>query len=221
VRYLGAVLPFLISLIAVPADQTSVSWQETADGTVRQCSLVVEKHNPSTSKSALTMRFAVRDRDGTWTTERTDTASDEMWSEVRLAIPVRIAGSAEPQVLVKRFRPNWQDFELYSPTDDGIVRAFSFSCRDDGAVKWVTKNGALSRLVTFDRYAHPKRGRELHGDRRWQLRQEWAFDPRTDRWVVKASRWMVYRFGDGFGNPPMNSPADCRFQLRAKPAKAR
>ncbi|CAN5632848.1 hypothetical protein BH11ARM2_BH11ARM2_06150 [soil metagenome] len=86
-------------------------------------------------------------------TEFAKTYADSKFAEFRLALPIRVESEEEPQVLTKLYRSNWLDISLISLRADGAATTFSFSCRDEKAIRWNVVKGRLASIVTYDRYA--------------------------------------------------------------------
>jgi len=149
------------------------------------------------------------------TSSRVDVVNDGSWAEIKLALPVRVERSDDPQLLVKLYRSNWLDYELYTVSDGSCERAFVFSCRDETTIRWVTRAGKLQRIITYDRFEPvPER---LQKRRRigwpWEQVTEWHYEPNLARWTADKSWWVRHRFDESEANAVIRAPADCRFRF--------
>ena len=149
------------------------------------------------------------------TSSRVDVVNDGSWAEIKLALPVRVERSDDPQLLVKLYRSNWLDYELYTVSDGSCERAFVFSCRDESSVRWVTRKGKLRHIITYDRYEpvpqRPKQRRRIGWP--WQQVTEWHYEPDLARWTADKSWWVRHRFDESEANAVIRAPADCRFRF--------
>ncbi len=205
---LGSIQPAVQSDLGQPH---IINWKEHGDN----CSLqyiLLNKNN----RCSLNFKFHRQSQDDTWTSERTDTYNNMSWAEIKLAVLIRLKGSPGPQLLVKLYRPNWLDYELYTTNFNGVEKGFSFSCRDEGAIKWIASNGELRRFITYDRFAPPPASlmKRLPIGTRLQLQEEWLYDTDLDRWVATKRQWVKYPFGKPFAIPAIMKPTDCDFRYK-------
>lgn len=188
-----------------------VRWTEGDD----RCSLTYSvQSRKEGARCSLNLRFRRDSGSGTWTSERTDAHTNDLWAEIKLAVPIRVRGSRAPQLLVKLYRPNWLDYEIYTAYNDGVEKRLHFSCRDENAIEWVASKGQLTGFITFDRYGAPPASLSegLPSGTRLQLREEWRYDGYWDRWMVVKKKWEKYEVGDHFGNRGISKPSDCTFR---------
>lgn len=139
----------------------------------------------------------------------------QKYSDWSLAVPIAVAGRKPPQILAKLDRPNWLDFVIYSFEGETIVRAFSFSCRDQKAIRWNVAHGKLVSFETFDRFDPPPERLEstLKRGFRWQRRATYRFDAATGRWRHGKQTWDRYTFGVSPPGQVILSAKDCRFRF--------
>jgi hypothetical protein len=142
------------------------------------------------------------------------------YAEWKLALPIAVTGASRPQVLAELYRPNWLDFKIFDiagDVEDGnIVQIFTFSCRDDQAIRWHTERGRLASFDTIDRYAHPSASleRKVRRGTRWELVPTYRFVSRKNDWVAVRKAWRKYRFGVAAEGQAIAGPGDCRFLFR-------
>ncbi len=168
------------------------------------------------TRCSLHMQFRRRTNTGVWDSARTDTFANEKWAAVKLALPIKVTAQVGPQLLIKLYRPDWLDYELYAIANDGVERAFTYSCRDEKTIRWIVSDGRLKGIVTFDRFAVPPPVLERHMrvGTRLQLREVWRYDGDLGRWLVRKRQWTTYKFGASPPNPVLRRPADCTFRYR-------
>ena len=122
------------------------------------------------------------------------TLSGVRW-DVVYALPIRVMGQSEPEVLTRVQRPNWLDYTLYNIREEGLSRGFSVSVRDPRAIRWDYRKGALRSFTVFDRW-HPTSQKMLDHEprgKRWQYVTRWRFV--SGRWAHGSGRWSTYAFG--------------------------
>lgn len=124
---------------------------------------------------------------------RAEEDSPGKFDSVDYLIPIRLAGCPYPGVLAFRRRKNWADYEIYVTERDSVTRAFSFSCRDEDAIRWTAVHGTLTGFRTFDRYeAVPERlMRKEHGGR-WVWVSTYRWNPKRETFDVTKQSWRRF-----------------------------
>jgi hypothetical protein len=196
---------------------SSVSWHEPFGFDTVERTLQIDRINAANSA---VLRLTVRSKysDGTEQTRFEDTLEGPFRSW-ELALPIAVSGSASPQIVATLRRPNWLDIVIFSLDGDGTHRAFSFSCRDYGAVKWNVSKGRLLTLETFDRYETVPAKLESTEPKgmRWQLHDKLKFEPSSSRWREVQRKWELFKFGEPAPGRPIMKSSDCDFLFRSMP----
>lgn len=196
-----------------------VQWSEPSDswGESARCSLEFSARN-GPDQCRYSIRYAGRYGLGNGALEsiaaqRESAITHDPSAAVELMIPIRVANSVRPEILVSRSRSDWGDYRLYGVRDDTVMELWGIVHRDPACVRWVASRGALDHFVVYDRWrpepAWPRPTRRP-GDR-WQLRQVYRFNAKAGAWQIATQNWEEYEFGKPLDNPVLDSPADCTF----------
>lgn len=146
-----------------------------------------------------------------------DTVSDTDGATVDYILPIRMSGVSYPGIAVRIRRPNWFDFHLWVATPDHIDEVFSFSCRDDKAVRWSAIRGKLVKIVSIDRYARvPERlkGKQT-GKYRWVESRTLAWNPKVLRFVERSDSWQLMAFDKPLSPQGESLPGNFTFLWKA------
>lgn len=192
-------------------DVRTVEWK----GKEFTSKLTIERGGPPEA-GYLAISFVTKTDSNSWTSSLRVSHSNEFWNEWKLALPVRVKGDDNPQVLAKRYRPNWLDFQLYHVDDDQITKAFSFSCRSERAIEWNVSGGRLVSFESFDRFEPRRDGVAERPGYRWQLHEWWQFNKSIGRWISTRKRWEEYKFDSDADAPgrALEKETDCNFMFR-------
>ncbi len=215
-------LPVILLALAIGAglhsDNTAsgkshiIHWKD--DAGAYSLEYTVKNDNGSCS---LVTKFSNKSPEATWVSTRTD-PHKAIAPEIKLIMPIRVAGSAAPELLVRLDRSNWLDYEIYAADWNGVDTAFSFSCRDPGAIKWVSTKGSLNSFVTYDRFEHAPESIRRSADSRTQfeLRQTWTYNSDVNRWLPSKKKWLRYTIDSIGGHKLLQKPEDCDFRYNSE-----
>jgi len=143
------------------------------------------------------------------------TYTDPVYTQIGLAVAIRVRGQDAPQILVARDRDNWGDYELYRMDEHGLKEIFGCSHRDEGCIRWVSHKGALQRFVFIDRWDGSVHRQER--GQRLQNRLNYRYNRPRKIWEPVSHRLETYIFDDQNGNlknPVFQKPSDCPFRYR-------
>lgn len=128
--------------------------------------------------------------------ELTEWIRERYPAEVQYVVPIRVAGWGPPMVLARIWRSNWLDYRIFSVTAGEVRNAFSFSGRDEDAVRFRAVDGHLREFTVYDRWMPvPERLKRIEkGGPRWMLVSTYRVG-KDGQWVAKPGKWTSYMFG--------------------------
>lgn len=203
-------LVYVYSLL-VQGKSFRAEWSEPYSWQSARCTLYVQ------GGQALRVELLVRLGSETRRTVREDSSMGRSKSDWGLATPIAVRHEARPQILAKLYRSDWLDFVMLgidgSVGSGNLVRIFSFSCRDEHAIRWHSEHGRLVSFETYDRHEPvPKRLQSISVPRRpWQKVTRYLYDVRTHRWTAAKSAWKRYKLGDSPPGQAFRTAKDCGF----------
>lgn len=197
--------------LLVQGKSFSAEWSEPYSWQSARCTLNVR------GGQALRAELLVRLGSETRRTVREDSSTGRSKTDWGLAIPIAVRNEARPQILAKVYRSDWLDFVILgidgSVGSGNLLRIFSFSCRDEHAIRWHSEHGRLVSFETYDRYEPvPKRLQSISvPGRPWQKVTRYLYDVRTHRWTAAKSAWKPYKFGDSPPGQFLRTAKECGF----------